>query len=77
MDPVPMPVTMPPQYLYRIPEAMRLLAMSRSVIYEQVRAGRLRVVKQGRATRIPAIAIQDYVQLLINESEGDNLGKTA
>jgi predicted DNA-binding transcriptional regulator AlpA len=28
--------------LYRIPEAMRLLSMSRSVIYEQIRAGRLR-----------------------------------
>jgi excisionase family DNA binding protein len=48
---------------------MRLLSMSRSVIYEQIRAGRLLSVKQGRARLIPAQAISDYVQLLINESE--------
>lgn len=59
----------PERQLYRITEAMRLLSMSRSVIYEQIRAGRLRSVKQGRARLIPAQAISDYVQLLINESE--------
>ncbi|GHF10556.1 helix-turn-helix domain-containing protein [Amycolatopsis deserti] len=62
----------PERQLYRITEAMRLLSMSRSVIYEQIRAGRLRSVKQGRARLIPAQAISDYVQLLINESEGMN-----
>jgi excisionase family DNA binding protein len=69
----------PNRHLYRIPEAMSLLAMSRSVMYEQIRAGRLRVVKQGRATRIPAIAIQDYVQLLISESKTERVsyGQTA
>jgi excisionase family DNA binding protein len=77
MDAAVMPATMPPQYLYRIPEAMILLAMSRSAIYEQIRAGRLHMVKQGRSTRIPAIAIQAYVKLLMTESEGDNLGQTA
>jgi hypothetical protein len=30
--------------LYRVPDAMRLLSLSRSVIYEQIRAGRLRSV---------------------------------
>jgi hypothetical protein len=35
--------------LYRIPEAMELLSLSRTVIYEQIRAGRLRSVTQGRA----------------------------
>ena len=54
--------------LYRIPEAMRLLSMSRSVIYEQIRAGRLRSVCQGRARLIPASAIEDYVSLLITEA---------
>lgn len=53
-----------------LPEAMRLLSMSRSVIYEQIRAGRLRTVKQGRARLVPAQAIDEYVQLLIHESEG-------
>ena len=39
--------------LYRIPEAMRLLSLSRSVIYELIRSGRLRTVKQGRTRLVP------------------------
>jgi excisionase family DNA binding protein len=54
--------------LYRIPEAMRLLSMSRSVMYEQIRAKRLRTVRQGRTRLIPAAAIVDYVLLLESES---------
>ncbi|WP_329793580.1 helix-turn-helix domain-containing protein [Lentzea sp. DG1S-22] len=57
------------KYLYKIPEAMTLLSLSRSVIYEQIRAGRLRFVKQGRATLVPASAIRDYVALLEQEAE--------
>ena len=34
------------QQLYRVPDAMRLLSLSRSVIYEQIRVGRLRSVSQ-------------------------------
>jgi excisionase family DNA binding protein len=55
--------------LYRIPDAMRLLSMSRSVIYEQLRSGRLRSVRQGRARLIPAAAITDYIALLETEAE--------
>ncbi|MCE7009331.1 helix-turn-helix domain-containing protein [Kibdelosporangium philippinense] len=62
------PTAVPLRHLYRIPEAMGLLSMSRSVIYEQIRAGRLRSVTQGRTRLIPALAIQDYVQLLMRES---------
>lgn len=65
---ISMPVAVPERHLYRITEAMRLLSMSRSFIYEQIRAGRLLSVKQGRARLIPAEAIQKYVQLLIDES---------
>lgn len=70
MDAAPMPAPVPERHLYRIPEALRLLSMSRSVFYEQLRAGRLRTVKQGRTRLVPAQAIQEYVQLLLNESEG-------
>lgn len=59
--------------LYRVSEAMRLLSMSRTVIYEQLRTGRLRSVRQGRARLIPASAIDEYVALLERES----LGKAA
>lgn len=54
--------------LYRIPEAMALLSMSRAVIYEQLRAGRLRSVKQGRSRLVPAAAIMEYVELLEREA---------
>ena len=72
-----MPVVVPARHLYRIPEAMRLLSMSRSVIYEQIRAGRLRSVSQGRTRLIPARAIQDYIALLECEAEGVTYGQTA
>lgn len=55
--------------LYRVSDAMRLLRMSRSVIYEQMRAGRLRSVKQGRARLITPNAIRDYIALLEKEAE--------
>jgi excisionase family DNA binding protein len=60
--------------LYRIPEAMRLLSLSRSVIYEQIRAGRLRTVNRGRARLIPATAITEYIALLEAEARA---GKAA
>lgn len=55
--------------LYRIPEAMRLLSLSRSFIYQQIRSGRLRSVKEGTARLIPADAIADYIALLETEAE--------
>jgi excisionase family DNA binding protein len=54
--------------LYRIPEAMRRLSLSRSVIYEQIRTGRLRTVKQGRTRLVSASAIADYIALLERET---------
>jgi excisionase family DNA binding protein len=57
--------------LYRVPEAMRLLSLSRSMIYNQIRAGRLRSVKEGSSRLIPAEAISDYVALLKAEAEAD------
>jgi excisionase family DNA binding protein len=54
--------------LYRIPEAMALLSMSRTVIYDQIRRGRLRSVKLGRTRLIPAAAIAEYVALLEQET---------
>ncbi|GGP36034.1 helix-turn-helix domain-containing protein [Saccharothrix coeruleofusca] len=64
------------KYLYRVPEAMRLLSLGRSAIYEQMRAGRLKFVKQGRATLIPVSAIRAYVALLEQEAEV-HYGETA
>ena len=60
------------QLLYRIPQVMRMLSMSRSVIFEQLRSGRLRSVRQGRARLIPASAITEYIALLEREADQEN-----
>lgn len=57
------------KYLYKIPEAMTLLSLGRSTFFEQMRTGRIKFVKQGNATLIPASAIRAYVALLERESE--------
>lgn len=62
--------------LFRVSEAMEILSMSRTVIYEQLRNGRLRYVKQGRATLITRAAIRNYIALLETES-GVRYGQTA
>ncbi|GAB3855857.1 helix-turn-helix domain-containing protein [Micromonospora andamanensis] len=62
-------VDAPTRALYRITDAMRLLSLSRTVIYEQIRAGRLRTVRQGRARLVPAAAITAYVDLLEQEAK--------
>jgi excisionase family DNA binding protein len=55
--------------LYRVKDAMRLLNLSRTVIYELMRTGRLRSVQQGRARLITAEAIREYIALLKDEAE--------
>lgn len=54
--------------LYEVTDAMRMLRLGKTVIYELIRSGRLRSVKQGRARRIPAAAIRDYIALLEEEA---------
>lgn len=55
--------------LYKVEEAMLILSLSRSVIYQQLRSGRLRSVKEGSSRRIPAAAIAEYIALLEREAE--------
>jgi excisionase family DNA binding protein len=55
--------------LYRITEAMELLSLKRSVMYEQLRSGRLRSVTVGRTRLVPAAAIAEYVALLEREAQ--------
>jgi excisionase family DNA binding protein len=54
--------------LYEVRDAMRMLRLGKTVIYELIRSGRLRSVKQGRARRISAAAIRDYIVLLEREA---------
>lgn len=63
--PTPLP---DPPVLYRPADAGRLLNLSRSTIFELMRTGRLRSVKEGRVRLIPASAIREYVSLLESEA---------
>ncbi len=54
--------------LYRVAEVTALLSLSRSVLYEELRCGRLRSVHVGRTRLIPATAITEYVTLLEREA---------
>ena len=50
--------------LYGVDEAATALRLSRSLIYELIRSGRLRSVKQGRRRLVPVSALEEYVASL-------------
>ena len=58
----------PTRVLHDVPEAMVLLSLSRTQIYELIRSGRLVTVTQGRRRLVPASAIDNYVALLLKEA---------
>lgn len=51
----------PSMKLYRVEDAMALLALSRSKLYMLMDSGELRSVNVGRARRIPGSAIVEYI----------------
>jgi Helix-turn-helix domain len=59
----------PAPMMHKIPEVMVMLRMSRHAIYDQIHRGRLRIVKQGRATFVTPAAVRAYVELLEREAE--------
>jgi excisionase family DNA binding protein len=63
--------------LYSVPEAMALLNLSRTQIYELVRTSRLVTVTEGRRRLVPAESITDYVQLLLEEGRAGGNGRAA
>jgi len=58
-------------------EAARLTGLSRSRIYLEVAAGRMKSVKAGRARRIPTAALFEYIERLVGEQamEMDDIGQ--
>lgn len=54
--------------LYRVRDVTEILNLSRTVVYDLIRAGRLRSVKEGRARLIPASAVREYLALLEREA---------
>lgn len=65
---MPVPAAPPEVVLYTVPDVVRVLNLSRSVVFELLRTGRLRSVKEGRSRRIPASAVRDYLALLEQEA---------
>jgi hypothetical protein len=59
----------PTRLLYDVPEAMTLLCLSRTQLYELIRTRRLLTVTVGRRRLVPATSITDYVALLLREAE--------
>jgi excisionase family DNA binding protein len=66
----------PARALYSVLEAMELLSLSRTQIYELIRSDRLQTVTQGRRRLVPAEAITTYVALLMSEA-GSRRGRAA
>ena len=58
----------PAKNLLRVEEAAELLSLGRSKVYELIRDGRLPVVHIGRSARVPARAVNDFVEALIAEA---------
>ena len=54
--------------LYAVTEAMAMLNLSRSQIYELIRSDRLLTVTVGRRRLVPAGFITAYVALLVAEA---------
>ena len=50
--------------MYRVDEASAALRLSRSSVYELIRSGQLRSVKQGRRRLVPVTALADSVASL-------------
>jgi excisionase family DNA binding protein len=48
--------------LVRIPEAAERLGLSRSTLYELIAAGELKVVRYGRAVRVPVSELAGWVE---------------
>ncbi|MFG3282439.1 helix-turn-helix domain-containing protein [Streptomyces sp. NPDC048111] len=54
--------------LFTVPEAMARLKIGRSALYDLMRTRRLASLTIGRARRIPAHALADYVQSQLEEA---------
>ncbi|MEU4495456.1 helix-turn-helix domain-containing protein [Streptomyces sp. NPDC023998] len=54
--------------LLTVPEVMARLRLGRSKVYDLIRSKRLVSITEGRARRIPEIAVQDYIRERIEEA---------
>lgn len=53
--------------VYDVEEAAEALRLSRSQIYELIRSGRLRTLKEGRRRLVPVSALMAYLEARLEE----------
>jgi excisionase family DNA binding protein len=56
--------------MYSINQTKESTGLGRSRIYEEIAAGRLRIVKSGRRTLVTVEALQAFVKLLEEQAGG-------
>ncbi|MFE7584346.1 helix-turn-helix domain-containing protein [Streptomyces gardneri] len=54
--------------LLTVPEVMARLKLGRSTVYDLIRSRRLTSITVGRARRIPADAVRDFITFEIGEA---------
>src|SRR5687768_14469750 len=59
-----------PPVLYRADAAAQALRLSRSALYELIRSGRLRTIKEGRRRLVPVEALSEYVAAFSGDAAG-------
>lgn len=55
--------------LHTVDEVSKTLSISRSCLYELIRSNQITSVLIGRCRRIPAFAVEEYVERLVKEQE--------
>ncbi|MBW3649330.1 MAG: helix-turn-helix domain-containing protein [Actinobacteria bacterium] len=63
--------------LLTVVEAAEVLGIGRSTMYELIRAGEVEVVHLGRCARVPATALEEFVELLRGSKPLDTAGEVA
>ena len=53
--------------LVNVDQVAKALSIGRTTAWELVRKGKIKSVKIGRTRRVPIAAIQDFIQLLMDE----------
>lgn len=65
----------PPPLAYTVPEAVATTKIGRSLLYEEIKAGRLSVIKIGRRTLIRHEALSDWLMRAERESSAAEAGR--
>ena len=64
-----------PAPLLTVSQALRVLAMSRSEFYRNVKARKLTLIKRGRRTFVSATEVASFIQRLLDGAQGTALPK--